>query len=211
MRFWAPYKTTINAANRELERLTGLSNKSWSHNNLLVGWWFCIHCGTEPWFALLDTGGGAEDLDLQVMTRGDAGLLREPKTCLLLYLLHHMSHHYPVIVGDGHLIRSIMLLSSIMILFIYLHWNSMEPFPRPSQTKVCPGECHSGQTWWGDQTPLTSLTCRACWPWLAPLQFWCREKTELKHKEQEHDGSPVPAPATPSGRAAENIKKTEGW
>ena len=50
-----------------------------------------------------DCGGGAEDLDLQVVARWDAGLLREPETGLLLYLLHHVAHHYPVIVGDAHL------------------------------------------------------------------------------------------------------------
>ena len=72
-------------------------------SNLLVSWRFRINGRTKPWSALLDTGCGAEDLDLQVVTRGDAGLLREPETCLLLYLLHHVSHHYPVIVGDGHL------------------------------------------------------------------------------------------------------------
>ena len=69
----------------------------------MVAWRFSVDGCTEPWFAVLDTGGGAEDLDLQVVTRGDAGLLREPKTCLLLYLLHHVPHHDPVIVGDGHL------------------------------------------------------------------------------------------------------------
>ena len=62
-----------------------------------------IYGCTEPWFAVLDAGGGAEDLDLQVVTRGDAGLLREAETSLLLYLLHHVAHHDPVIVADGHL------------------------------------------------------------------------------------------------------------